>query len=70
MHHRPETRASLVPSPSLRSRGNTLWTNALALTAVAVAIALLVAKNRDRNPSSHFPKVSAISLSDDRPKAP
>jgi hypothetical protein len=43
--------------------------NTLALVAVAVAIALLVAKNRDRNPSSQLLKVFAIFESGGRQKA-
>ena len=58
MHYRPDTRAM-----------NVAWTNALALAAIAVAIALLVAKNRDRNPPIHLLERSAIFKVSSRPTA-
>jgi hypothetical protein len=50
-------------------RRKAAWRNTLGLVAVAVAIALLMAKNLDRNPSSHFRKASAIFEVSGPPKA-
>jgi hypothetical protein len=39
---------------------NAAWKNTAALAAIAVAIALLVAKNMDRSPSNRRLNVSAL----------
>jgi hypothetical protein len=64
---RPLPRGGAAPSltPGLahltgRRTGSAAWTNALALVAVAIAIALLVVKNLDRNSSNRLQRGSAF----------
>jgi hypothetical protein len=53
----------------MHPRMKAAWTNTLALAAVAIAIALLVVKNLDRNPSSRLLKGSVIFDLSGQPKA-